>query len=216
MDGGREWEDKKWFKEYSRFWNVFKTPKGVDLITVVPGNHDIGLGDGIQADRLNRFKTHFSSLNITSQHLQLGSFDIVLLDSPSLLSSNPEISEAPLTFLEKLETASGTTQGVQPNVGRLLFTHLPLWRPADSDCGSQRESKKGIVMGSGYQYNNMLSEELSLKILESTWPVTAVFTGDDHDYCVVNHALEGRRETVPEYTVKSFSWAMVSTSLWVD
>jgi len=205
MDGGREWEDEKWLQEYNRFWNVFKTPLGVNVITVVPGNHDIGLGDGINIDHLNRFKTHFTALNHTSRRFRLGSFDIVLLDTPSLLSSDPQISEGPLTFLER----GVSTTKIKHDEGRLLFTHIPLWRHADSDCGKQRESEKGIVMGSGYQYQNMLSEELSMKILDSCWPLTAVFSGDDHDYCVVNHTVEGRREKVPEYTVKSFSWAMV-------
>jgi ethanolamine phosphate phosphodiesterase len=203
MDGGREWEDNKWLKEYNRFWNVFKTPEGVNVITTIPGNHDIGLGNGIQIDRLDRFKTHFTSVNRTSQCFRLGAFDIVLLDSPSLLSEDPLVSEAQLTFLERAVTK------LQLDAGRLLFTHIPLWRHPDSNCGPQRESEKGIVMGGGYQYQNMLSEELSMKILDSCWPLTAIFSGDDHDYCVVNHTFEGRREKVPEYTVKSFSWAMV-------
>jgi ethanolamine phosphate phosphodiesterase len=78
------------------------------------------------------------------------------------------------------------------------------------DCGAKREAKGGLKEGGGFQYQNMLDLALTTRILDLVWPVNAVFSGDDHDYCECLHEVEGRRETFTEYTVKSFSWAMVS------
>jgi hypothetical protein len=71
----------------------------------------------------------------------------------------------------------------------------------------------GLREGGGFQYQNMLDLGLTTRILDLVWPVNAVFSGDDHDYCECLHEVEGRRETFTEYTVKSFSWAMVFNPL---
>jgi len=102
----------------------------------------------------------------------------------------------------------------------LLFTHVPLYRAPGVDCGTLRESRKaggGIPIHAGYQYSNVLSHELSRELLQTVSPLF-VFSGDDHDYCVVEHAgvgnpgkgvlRTGRWGLVKEVTVKSFSWAM--------
>jgi hypothetical protein len=47
---------------------------------------------------------------------------------------------------------------------------------------------------------------LSQEIVDIVRPM-GVFSGDDHDYCYVEHNFGGM--TFPEHTVKSFSWAMV-------
>jgi ethanolamine phosphate phosphodiesterase len=130
-------------------------------------------------------------------------FDLVLLDTSSLLNTvSPEIYEPPSNFLN--EVSNSRTPYV-----RLLFSHIPLYRPPDTYCGPYRESSLSIRVGAGYQYQNTLDVDLTSRILDSIWPVMGVFSGDDHDSCVINHVLEGRNEEVPEYTVKSFSWAMV-------
>lgn len=200
----------RWFAEYERFWKVFpRVNEGVKIVTSLPGNHDIGLGDGIQPERLNRFRSHFanisssSSSSSTSQSVDVCNFDLVLLDTPSLLNKiSPAVFEPSSTFLDHISDSP-------PPFGRLLFSHIPLYRPSDTDCGPYRESSTPIRVGSGYQYQNTLDVDLTIRILDSMWPVEAVFSGDDHDYCVVKHKLEGRHEEIPEYTLKSFSWAMV-------
>ena len=194
--------DYRWLREYERFWKVFPPVKGVKIVTSIPGNHDIGLGDGIHPDKLNRFKSRFAE-NSTSRILTICNFQLVLLDSSSLLNTaNPQVFEPTFSWLDSIANIP------QP-YGRILFSHIPLYRPPDTYCGSLRESSEPIRSGGGYQYQNTLGAELSTRILDTMWPVTAVFSGDDHDYCVIQHKLEGRRESVPECTVKSFSWAMV-------
>lgn len=195
--------DYRWIPEYERFWKVFPRVQGVNVVTTIPGNHDIGLGDGINPDKLYRFKSHFAG-NSTSKILTVCNFQIILLDTSSLLNTaNPEIFEPTFAFLDSISNIP------QP-YGRLLFSHIPLYRPPDTNCGSLRESSQPIQWGGGYQYQNTLDAELTTRILDTIWPVAAIFSGDDHDYCVIQHTLEGRREQVPECTVKSFSWAMVS------
>ena len=186
---------------------MFPFREGVRVSTTVPGNHDIGLGDGIRPERLKRFISHFSSSNSTSETWEICNTELIFLDTPSLLNTqDPSIYESPLSFLDNLPAPREV-------IPRILFTHIPLYRPPDTDCGEYRESNRPIQYGGGYQYQNTMSEEMSNKILNATWPLSVIFTGDDHDYCRVEHTLEGRQETVPEYTVKSFSMAMVSILL---
>ena len=68
--------------------------------------------------------------------------------------------------------------------------------------GPLRESKTFDVNGYGYQYKNSVEESLSRDILNQIQP-DITFTGDDHDYCDIQHE-NGYREI----TVKSISMAM--------
>jgi ethanolamine phosphate phosphodiesterase len=205
MDGGREWEDEKWHREYARFWRVFPTQKDIKQITLIPGNHDIGLGNGINLDHLDRFKQHFTNDTGTSASLSHCSHQLVLLDTPSLLNTDtPEVANSPMMHLDNLGMENGGSI-----IPRLLLTHIPLWRAPDANCGSQRESTAPLREGGGYQYQNMLDLPMTTRILDILWPIQGAFSGDDHDYCEVEHEVEGRREVFTEYTVKSFSWAMV-------
>ena len=103
----------------------------------------------------------------------------------------------------------------------ILFTHIPLYRSSDSNCGPLRE--KGTipyVTGEGYQ--TVLSPETSQLLLNELHPtlifrytffsraslalLTNTDSGDDHDYCEYTHTSHERH--VPEVTVKSLSIAM--------
>jgi hypothetical protein len=48
-------------------------------------------------------------------------------------------------------------------------------------------------------------KSLSKEILEKVKPI-AVFSGDDHDQCSIEHMVTG--QPIPEHTVGTFSWAM--------
>ncbi|KAF3906537.1 hypothetical protein ABW20_dc0107568 [Dactylellina cionopaga] len=101
----------------------------------------------------------------------------------------------------------------------ILLTHVPLYRGANQPCGPLRESKSdggGIPFRAGYQYSNVLSHDVSRDLLMKVSP-TWVFSGDDHDYCVHQHAgvgdpgkgpRTGRWGIIKEITVKSISWCM--------
>jgi ethanolamine phosphate phosphodiesterase len=178
------------------------------MITSIPGNHDIGLGDGIQRPHLHRFQTNFAAPeNKSSNLIPLCNANLFLIDTPSLLNhQDTQIFLPPAQFLKSVSSARTSDQA-------FVFTHIPLYRPPNTPCGPLREAKIGIREGGGYQYQNMLSDEITTALLEDVWPVDAIFSGDDHDYCVIEHSLEGWPEVVPEYTVKSFSSAMVNSIL---
>ncbi|EPS44713.1 hypothetical protein H072_1295 [Dactylellina haptotyla CBS 200.50] len=101
----------------------------------------------------------------------------------------------------------------------ILLTHVPLYRGPNTPCGPLRESKLhggGIPFHAGHQYSNVLSHDISRDLLQKVSP-TWVFSGDDHDYCVHQHAgvgdpgkgiRTGRWGIIKEITVKSISWCM--------
>lgn len=116
-------------------------------------------------------------------------------------------------------TSSASTTSLFPTI---LLTHVPLYRPPDTSCGPQREQRRdhrnAILIHGGYQYQNVLTPDLSKFILdqvsggssggngEKTDEIIHAFSGDDHDYCDIRHssAFGG----LHEITVKSISWAM--------
>jgi hypothetical protein len=57
---------------------------------------------------------------------------------------------------------------------RLLFSHIPLWRPPGTVCGAVRESARPIRQGRGLNYQNLLDEDTSKWLLEQIAP-EAVF-----------------------------------------
>ncbi|KAH0492491.1 hypothetical protein TgHK011_007441 [Trichoderma gracile] len=122
--------------------------------------------------------------------------------------------------VEDLDKADLTRWPRDPGPGAadfptLLLTHVPLYREPATPCGPQREhwpQKKGsnekdpanaISVVAGYQYQNVLSEEDSVRLVKSVGNVVHVFSGDDHDYCELVHS--DSKENVREITVKTMS-----------
>jgi hypothetical protein len=77
-------------------------------------------------------------------------------------------------------------------------------QPPEDLCGPLRQKKKQITQGVGYQYQNLMTKELSDFILTQS-QADIVFSGDDHDYCEVVHTVANR--LVPEISVNTFSMA---------
>lgn len=92
----------------------------------------------------------------------------------------------------------------KPSEPRILFTHIPLFRPETTPCGEARESRQLILDRNGEQYQNMVNASLSQEILRKIQP-DMVFSGDDHDWCEMGHSLDGR--LIPEVTLPTFSFA---------
>lgn len=106
----------------------------------------------------------------------------------------------------------------------ILLTHVPLYREPGTPCGPQREHwpptkpakgetgptipdhRNAISVSGGYQYQNVLEESDSVKLVKDVGNVVQVFSGDDHDYCQLVHSES--QGNVPEITVKSMSMAM--------
>ncbi|KAH7156496.1 hypothetical protein EDB81DRAFT_392903 [Dactylonectria macrodidyma] len=111
-----------------------------------------------------------------------------------------------------------------PDFPTILLTHVPLYRDPGTPCGPRREhwpptkprkgqegpvipdNRNAISVTGGYQYQNVLNEADSVKLVKSVGNVIHVFSGDDHDYCEVVHSPA--KDGVREITVKSMSMAM--------
>ncbi|KAI0021178.1 putative manganese ion homeostasis [Xylariomycetidae sp. FL0641] len=133
--------------------------------------------------------------------------------------------------VEDLETADySTLPSIDPGENgaadfpTILLTHVPLYRDPGTPCGPMREhwpptpppkgqttpvipdNRNAISVSAGYQYQNVLNDEDSIKLIKTIGNVKHVFSGDDHDYCEVVHSEQ--KENVREITVKSLSMAM--------
>ncbi|KZF25310.1 hypothetical protein L228DRAFT_244116 [Xylona heveae TC161] len=309
FDGGREWGTEKsespeqqwkkygesfWLREYDRFGRIFfdhwedggakpgRGQQGRKIISSLPGNHDLGLGVGIQLPVKDRFNAYFGDGNrvdVIGNH-SFVSVDTVSLSAlgqtnPSAVGVQPDVAEnlwkPVMEFLDSvpamkrrladqeiwrlngrpqhsLQTHTAVDadeyvkpEGTGPAVGvglvdlpTVLLTHIPLYRAPGTPCGPFREhwppsktsggsqplesdDRNAIAVRAGYQYQNVLTPEISKDVVEKVGNVGLVFSGDDHDYCEIVH----REFTAPsqpgggpgsagikEITVKSFSWAM--------
>jgi ethanolamine phosphate phosphodiesterase len=107
----------------------------------------------------------------------------------------------------------------------VVLSHVPLFRPAGTPCGPLREHwppskpypgwttpvypdpRNALSLSRGYQYQNVLNQQDTLKIVYKLGErIVHAFSGDDHDYCEINH--DPRQGGMPEITVKSISMAM--------
>ena len=131
FDGGREWatphgsfrasEDQWksyghsfWLSEYDRFGRIFfekdqvsggsRTQKSRKIIASLPGNHDLGFGNGIQLSVRNRFQTFFGvgdRVDIIGNHTFVG-LDTVSLSAMDIPGSPKEIWLPPAEFLDNV------------------------------------------------------------------------------------------------------------------
>ncbi|KAI1855553.1 hypothetical protein JX266_000418 [Neoarthrinium moseri] len=111
-----------------------------------------------------------------------------------------------------------------PDFPTILLSHVPLYREPGTPCGPLREHwppakppkgqttpvkpdmRNALHISAGYQYQNTLTEEDSVRLVKSIGNVVHAFSGDDHDYCEVVHSSS--KDNVREITVKSLSMAM--------
>ncbi|CAN3352888.1 cell division control protein 1 [Diutina catenulata] len=197
LDNGRESSDAYYAGEVARFNRIFypkriqkNYEKGKNWFTNVPGNHDIGFGDSVRLPARTRFQEDFGSPNTIVVE---NGVDFVMIDSPSYSAEDTTVNSVARNFIDTLPEKS------RP---RILLTHEPLYRPREQSCGPLREHPVFYSDQKGYQYQNTVAPELSELLIAAVKP-DLVFSGDDHDYCDIEHS-NGPREV----TVKSISLAM--------
>jgi hypothetical protein len=117
------------------------------------------------------------------------------------------------------------TMEQDPSYPTILLSHVPLYRDPGTPCGPFRErypqskdangkplevdDRNAIAVRGGYQYQNVLSSEISKEIATKLENISYAFSGDDHDYCEVTHwRYPSAGGGIREITVKSISWAM--------
>ncbi|KAI0268715.1 Metallo-dependent phosphatase-like protein [Gloeopeniophorella convolvens] len=197
------------YQEYhARFLSIFSVPASLPVY-YLPGNHDVGLGhtDDTSPFARSRYSAAFGPL---SRHVVLGGHSLLMVDSPALVDEDWRRTEA------REDRGSGLPHDLRDlqhlraqhaaDAPLILFSHIPLYRAPDADCGPLRERGSSIPIARGHGYQTVLSGPTSQLLLNEFRPAL-VFSGDDHDYCAHTHVLpDGRR--VPEVTIKSLSIAM--------
>lgn len=127
-----------------------------------------------------------------------------------------QLGAATLPPAKKLEDVSLPT---------ILLSHVPLYRDSGTPCGPLREhwppsknvdgtpmekdDRNAISVSRGYQYQNVISADLTKDITTKIGDIQYAFSGDDHDYCeVVHRRYPSGGGGIKEITAKSISWAM--------
>ncbi|KAJ2608078.1 hypothetical protein H4S08_004585, partial [Coemansia sp. RSA 1365] len=201
FDGGREWEDTQWIEEHHRYNSIFRN-RHPDKMRVydMAGNHDIGIGNTIVPHAIERFRHYIGPLN---RVLHIGSHQIILLDTLTLEHDDPKVNNSTRALVEWLRDS----QHHDPPQSRLLFTHVPMWRPEGTNCGPLRQGEFPYLRDRrGYQFRDQLFENTTKYLLDAIQP-DAVFSGDDHDTCTVEHPIPSLGRNVTEYTIGAFGWA---------
>lgn len=199
MDGGREWTDKDWMVEYKRFNSLFYQRSTNTPVYRMAGNHDIGIGNTVVPAAFTRFLKHMGP---TNQIINFTSHQVILLDTLTLESDDPKVNQSSRLLVEQLR------QQQQPiSKPRILFTHVPMWRPPQTDCGPRRQTGHSYLPNrTGYQFRDQLFQNTTQYLLDAIKPV-AIFSGDDHDTCTVSHRILGTDKLAIEYTIGAFGWA---------
>ncbi|KAK4046867.1 hypothetical protein OIV83_005763 [Microbotryomycetes sp. JL201] len=214
LDSGVESVDQAEHSHYvHRFHTTFPLPrqhiaKSIDsslhppIPTIyMPGNHDLGLhleSNALMSWARERFQEAFGP---TQGQREWGGWDVVWVDSMALLEEGLAGTEAK-AWIEKVARRRLTKP-------RMLLSHIPLFRPEGTPCGSERESGRPLRQGAGKNYQNELDADTTKWLVEKLKP-TIVFSGDDHDSCVIRHPYNAPKSSKPvvETTVKAFSMAM--------
>lgn len=194
LDNGRLCLNDYYENEFRRFERIFNRfpqyVRGKNLFTSVPGNHDIGFGNGVKPELQARFASHFGKPNTVET---INGVDFIMLDTPSFSSEAPEIRKNAAQFVNSLPAATNP---------RILLSHIPFFRdPGRQQCGPFRE-RNPFLQIAGYQYQLAISPDLLKELLEKIKP-QLMFAGDDHDYCDILHESGAR-----DIAVKSISMAM--------
>ncbi|KAK5056121.1 hypothetical protein LTR84_012674 [Exophiala bonariae] len=130
------------------------------------------------------------------------------LFSPELKEFGP-VHSSTHPILDKKETPAPPRHEISSaSFPTIVLSHVPLFRSGTTSCGPMRERGPSIPLQAGYQYQNVLTPLISQDIVKHLQQeeVVQIYSGDDHDYCEIEHSeFTGRPK---EITVKSMSWAM--------
>ncbi|KAF2085628.1 hypothetical protein K490DRAFT_11318, partial [Saccharata proteae CBS 121410] len=156
------------------------------------------------------------------------------------LPPNPKYQHGVIDTGDLAKAALPAMETSEAEFPTILLTHVPLYRGEGTPCGPLREhwppstppkgqtepvnpdERNAIAVRGGYQYQNVLTQDVSKDITEKIGNIAYAFSGDDHDYCeVVHRGYPSAGGGIREITVKSMSWAMgvrkpgfVMLSMW--
>jgi hypothetical protein len=150
------------------------TDPGFERVLYAAGNHDIGFHN-VTSDVFGRHVKYFGNtsyrVSLMNQH------NLVVLDTISLSNQQSPGFDLATEILEEMSQ--------KKNRSVILVTHVPLYR--EQPCQGSLSDRQ-IIPGWGYQYQTMLTNELSQRILRKLTP-SLVLSGDDHHNCMIRHKL---------------------------
>jgi hypothetical protein len=184
------WTTSRYQEYVERFRSIFSASPPLPFY-YLPGNHDVGLGDGRDTSTFarSRYRAAFGPL---AQHVVLGGHSLLMVDAPALVDEDWRREQAgesrfdglpqDLHFLKhmRMQHTPGTRSFhphtddffniiLLPDAPLILLSHIPLYRFPNSSCGPLRERGSiPAVRGNGYQ--TQLSLETSRMLLEEFRP----------------------------------------------
>ncbi|XP_071716857.1 uncharacterized protein C630.12 [Rutidosis leptorrhynchoides] len=206
FDGGPVLSDEEWQDSLNRFRHIFDL-NTLEKITnnhvyFLSGNHDIGYAayHSRNPEVISRYEKVFGSRNYG---FTAGEVEFVAVDSQTL-DGLPQQNQTAASW-NFVNIVSKDTSSPP----RVLLTHMPLYRPDWTSCGSQRSSpiiNQRISRATDdreIMYQNYLTKKTTNKLLDSIKPVL-VLSGHDHDQCSVTHITS--HGPVVEHTLGTISW----------
>ncbi|XP_026454229.1 uncharacterized protein C630.12-like isoform X1 [Papaver somniferum] len=169
FDGGPHLSDEEWQNSLSRFRHIFGLNHRGRFSDIpkyyISGNHDTGYSATLSRNPkvLDRYEKEFGSRNY---HFTVGEVEFIAVDSQTLDGRK----EGNLT-----STTWDFVKNVSSDVAaktRVLLTHIPLYRPDWTPCGSRRSSPiinqvcNGVIM--------LLFKRTLLRLSQS-FPSTALY-----------------------------------------
>ena len=181
---------------------------------VDPATGSSGLGDGTAATASSDIWKPVNDFLISAEDLRRNAVHQEVLSQYSLENAvdsppGPSHFKHQTTSLEASPVV-GPVQIPDSSIHfpTIILSHVPFFRAPETDCGPLRERGRALSISKGYQYQNVLTPLISKEIIDrlNAAEVAQIYSGDDHDYCEIEHLeFTGR---IKEITVKSMSWAM--------
>ncbi|XP_058743802.1 uncharacterized protein C630.12 [Vicia villosa] len=208
FDGGPYLSDEEWEESFNRFKHIFglnAQGKYKDKqVYFISGNHDIGY-ESLHYEKPKVIRRYEETFGIRNYKFTVGKLDFIAVDAQTL-DGHPEkhlISQV-WEFVKNISVDNA----IRP---RVLLTHIPLYRPDDTDCGPDRSSpiinqRINIAWydkSNNIIYQNYVSEKSSKHLLDTIKP-KFILSGHDHDQCTITH--QSKTGPVKEHTLGTISW----------
>ncbi|KAL3351851.1 hypothetical protein AABB24_020102 [Solanum stoloniferum] len=206
FDGGPFLSDEEWQESRSRFKHIFDIDMLEQTTNIklyyLAGNHDIGYAafHSRMPEVIKRYEKAFGARNY---QFTAGKVDFITIDAQTL-DGHPQNNVTPATW----EFVKNVSKHLSSNP-RVLLTHIPLYRPDQTVCGSYRSSSiinqriNRAAQDNEILYQNYITEKGTNDLLDLIKPAL-VLSGHDHDQCTVIH--KSKYGSVKEHTLGTISW----------
>ncbi|KAH6821171.1 Calcineurin-like metallo-phosphoesterase superfamily protein [Perilla frutescens var. hirtella] len=210
FDGGDRLSDDEWQESLGRFRHIFNLnmiQKNSNIkVYYLSGNHDIGYSafNSRKPEIIKRHEREFGARNFK---VRIGEVDFIAIDAQTLDGhQRGDLTSSTWGFIKNTSKEISSTP-------RVLLTHIPLYRPDWTPCGSHRSSPiiNQVNMLRSYhvdyalffRYQNYVTKTSTNVLLDLIKPAL-VLSGHDHDQCTVTHTYNQGRAT--EHTLGTVSW----------